>query len=413
MSATDDGITIPANDGSGPEEYSGGEKLRTLSDTLNRLARRNLSAAETQEARANLAAMAADFNTLAAPAAAQLMAALPDVADKSAKWVMAKMLRDAALADAAAAPGIVDALYEGFAKTGDASARQMASGLLRDIGLRHEDTSVQVAAILGRMMAEERDTGARMTQKNALMSLSLMYEATAPVTASAIAQALMKEPLPGLRIQYAQDLRLIALKYPSQAANVLKQLGRSAQVETDDTAQQKNAENIALIAQQYPAQIPAALTMMTQGFRSAAGVAAMTAYAAGLLMIGERHPAGAIGEISQLLDEYPGRDHRRILITSLSSLAETGGVTTAAAATVLIRALAREDEPFNRRLIAGGLLSAALMGNGEENRVALALKTQLSVERDPGTVTEFEKSLHRLGHKRPAVSNVMNFQPKK
>lgn len=383
----------------------------SLSRVLNSLAGKGLSQAETSEQRANLVVLAKDFNGTSGPTVEKVIQSLSMVSDYGSRWIMAKMMRDAALKNPDVAATVADALYNHFAKTGDAGMRQMASGLLRDIGISNESVAVRAASSIALLLENEKDMPAKIAQKNALMTLAMTYEAAAPIAVCAIGQAMANEPTPGFRIQLSGDLREAGMKYASQSGAVIKRHSAAVLKEKDGLAGQHYAQNMSEVALRNRGIVTEAITALSEGFRISRDVVAVSGFARALTALGQQHPAAVINEMSTLIEDGLQKDHRRMLVIGLSDLAQLGGVPTSAAESVLLRALPQEPDAYNRRIIINGLMTAASHGNDDGERVKDALKRYLPQEKDPETLKLVDKSLRSLGYVRPFVSNVLSFQP--
>lgn len=393
-------------------EHHGDETLKSLSETLNRLSQKSLTISERDAERRNLAAIAAGFNGVSHPAAQKLQDALPGLADYGARWIAAKMLRDAGLKNEGEAEIALAALVTTFYEDKDPGSRQMASGLIRDLGIRHESLAVQAAVGISMLMGKEKDSGARFAEKNALMALGLKYEQVSPVAVEYVGKALLAEEDPLARALISAELRALGAEHGSQAAAAIRRIAKAGQQETDVLAAQHYAHDIAAIALQHPAAVPEAIAALAEGFRTATDAASLSGWSNALVMIGQKHPAPAVAALAELLEEHPGRDQRRMLYVAFKDMAGDGGDITAACVSALKSALRTEDTPFNRRLLIEGLMTGVRAEPGEGDGVRTALKEHLDAEKDPETWRFTERHLRSLGYVRPFAGNVAAFQPR-
>lgn len=393
-------------------DNTGDHSLQSLSATLNRLSQKGLTITERDEERRNLAAYAANFNNVSAPTAQKLWDALPNITDYGARWIAAKMLRDAGLKNEAEGEIALAALTVTFVENSDPGSRQMVSGLIRDIGIQHDGLAVQATVGLSMLLGKETDQGARFAEKNALMSLAMKYEHVSPVASEYIGKALLADDDPQARIMISGDLRALGTTYPTQATSAMRRIAKAAEQETDMLTAQHFAHDIAAIALQHPSTAAEAVETLSAGFRAGKDVATLSGYAHALSLIGEKHPAPVIAEMAGLLEEGLGNDQRRMLFVSLKDLADTGGVTTTASVETLKTALGKEEVPFNRRLIVEGLMTGVRAETSEGEAVKETLKAHLENEKDPETYKHVERHLRSLGYVKPFAGNVVSFQPK-
>lgn len=393
-------------------DNTGDHTLQSLSATLNRLSQKGLSLSERDEERRNLAAFAANFNDVSAPTAQKLWDALPDITDYGARWITAKMLRDAGLKSEEEGEIALLALTSTFIDNSDPGSRQMASGLIRDLGVKHEGLAVQAAVGLSMLLSREDDQSARFAEKNALMALAMKYEHVSPVASEYIGKALLAENDAQARIMISGDLRTLGTAYPTQASSAMRRIATAADKETDEVTAQHYAHDIAGIALHHPSTAAQAVETLSAGFRAGTNILTLSGYAHSLALIGAKHPAPVIAEMAGLLEEGLGSDQRRMLFVSLKDLADTGGVTSSASVATLKNALAREDVPFNRRLIVEGLMTGVRAEASETEGVKETLKAHLSNEKDPETYKHVERHLRSLGYVKPFAGNVVGFQPK-
>lgn len=382
-----------------------------LRDTLNRLAQKNTTITEREEARNDLAAYAKTFNGASTPAAQQLADALPKITDYGSRWITAKLLRDAAVKDAKVLGGDTTAIIFGaFATDPDAGMRYMAAGLIRDIGLAHPAQTVNAAGAIAMLLGREKDDYARAYQKDAILQLGLASEAAAPLAVDAIGQLLLNEKDSLARVDLAQNLGTLGRKYPSQSAAAVKQLAQGAAKETDGFAAHKIAENITNIALSNAASFPAALDALANGFAMGGRIEALSGNANGLARLAEKHPAAVAVVIEKQLDGAASRDQRRLSILNLKHIAGLDTTGANIAAPILLSALNNETDPLHRRHIVEGLLTATT-NRADAAPVLDALKTQQQTEKDPETRDTIDHAMRRLGYVRPFTRNVLALQP--
>lgn len=382
-----------------------------LRDTLNRLAQKNTTITEREDARKDLAAYAKTFNGASTPAVQQLADALPTITDYGSRWITAKLLRDAAVKDAKVLGGNTTAILLGaFATDSDAGMRYMVSGLIRDIGLAHPAQAVNAAGAISMLLGREKDDYARGYQKGALLQLGLASEGAAPLAVDAIGQLVLSEKDSFTRVDYAQSLGQLGQKYPSQSVAAVKQLSQAAAKETDGFAAHKIAENITNIALSNASSFPAALDALASGFAMARRIEALSGNANGLARLADKHPAAVAVVIEKQLAGASSSDQRRLGILNLKHIAALGSTGANIAAPILLDALSNETNPLYRRHIVDGLLTATT------NRAAAApvldaLKAQQQVEKDPETRDSIDHAMRRLGYVRPFTKNVLALQP--
>ncbi len=382
-----------------------------LRDTLNRLAQKNTTITEREDARKDLAAYAKTFNGASTPAVQQLADALPTITDYGSRWITAKLLRDAAVKDAKVLGGNTTAILLGaFATDSDAGMRYMVSGLIRDIGLAHPAQAVNAAGAISMLLGREKDDYARGYQKGALLQLGLASEGAAPLAVDAIGQLVLSEKDSFTRVDYAQSLGQLGQKYPSQSVAAVKQLSQAAAKETDGFAAHKIAENITNIALSNASSFPAALDALANGFAMASRIEALSGNANGLARLADKHPAAVAVVIEKQLAGASSSDQRRLGILNLKHIAALGTTGANIAAAILLDALSNETNPLYRRHIVDGLLTATT------NRAAAApvldaLKAQQQVEKDPETRDSIDHAMRRLGYVRPFTKNVLALQP--
>lgn len=382
-----------------------------LRDTLNRLAQKNTTITEREDARKDLAAYAKTFNGASTPAVQQLADALPTITDYGSRWITAKLLRDAAVKDAKVLGGNTTAILLGaFVTDSDAGMRYMVSGLIRDIGLAHPAQAVNAAGAISMLLGREKDDYARGYQKGALLQLGLASEGAAPLAVDAIGQLVLSEKDSFTRVDYAQSLGQLGQKYPSQSVAAVKQLSQAAAKETDGFAAHKIAENITNIALSNASSFPAALDALANGFAMASRIEALSGNANGLARLADKHPAAVAVVIEKQLAGASSSDQRRLGILNLKHIAALGTTGANIAAPILLDALSNETNPLYRRHIVDGLLTATT------NRAAAApvldaLKAQQQVEKDPETRDSIDHAMRRLGYVRPFAKNVLALQP--
>lgn len=382
-----------------------------LRDTLNRLAQKNTTITEREEARKDLAAYAASFNGAATPAAQQLADALPKMTDYGSRWIAAKLLRDAAVKDATVLGGNTTAILLGaFATDTDAGMRYMAAGLIRDIGLAQPAQMLNAAGAVATLLGREKDDYARSYQKGALLELGLASAVAAPFAVDVIGQLMLNEKDSFTRVDLAQSLGKLGQKYPSQAVAAVNHLAQAAAKETDGFAAHKIAENITNIALSNPAAFPAALDALANGFAMAGRIEVLSGNANGLARLAEKHPAAVAVVIEKQLGGTSSRDQRRLSILNLKHIAALDTTGANIAAPILLNVLSNETDPLYRRHIVDGLLTATT------NRAAAApvldaLKVQQQTEKDPETRDAIDHAMRRLGYVRPFAKNVLALQP--
>ncbi len=382
-----------------------------LRDTLNRLAQKNTTITEREEARKNLAAYASSFNGASTPAAQQLADALPKIFDYGSRWITAKLLRDAAVKDAKVLGGNTTAIIFGaFATDTDAGMRYMAAGLIRDIGLAHPAQTVNAAGAIAMLLLRETDDYARGYQKGAILQLGLASEAAAPLAVDAIGQLILNEKDSFARVDYAQNLGALGTKYASQSTAAVKQLGQAAANETDGFAAHKIAENITNIALYNASSFPAALAALANGFAKDGLIEALSGNANGLARLAEKHPAAVAVVLEKQLQAGSTRDQRRLSILNLKHIAALDTVGANIAAPILLNALNNETDPLYRRHIVDGLLTATT-NRADTAPVLDALKSQQQSEKDPETRDVIDHAMRRLGYVRPFTKNVLQLQP--
>ncbi|MDF3023331.1 MAG: hypothetical protein K0R10_692 [Alphaproteobacteria bacterium] len=382
-----------------------------LRDTLNRLAQKNTTITEREEARNDLAAYAKTFNGASTPAAQQLADALPNITDYGSRWITAKLLRDAAVKDAKVLGGNTTAIILGaFATDTDAGMRYMAAGLIRDIGLAHSSQTVNAAGAISMLLGRETDDYARGYQKGAILQLGLASEAAAPLAVDAIGQLILNEKDSFARVDYAQNLGQLGTKHASQSTAAVKQLQQAAANETDGFAAHKIAENITNIALYNVSSFTAALEALANGFAKGGRIEALSGNANGLARLSEKHPAAVAVVIENQLDGASTRDQRRLSILNLKHIAALDTVGANIAAPILLNALSQETDPLYRRHIVDGLLTATT-NRADAAPVLDALKTQQQSEKDPETRDAIDHAMRRLGYVRPYTPNVLKLQP--
>jgi len=382
-----------------------------LRDTLNRLAQKNTTITEREEARNDLAAYAKTFNGASTPAAQQLADALPNITDYGSRWITAKLLRDAAVKDAKVLGGNTTAIIFGaFATDTDAGMRYMAAGLIRDIGLAHPSQTVNAAGAISMLLGRESDDYARGYQKGAILQLGLASEAAAPLAVDAIGQLILNEKDSFARVDYAQGLGQLGTKHASQSTAAVKQLQQAAANETDGFAAHKIAENITNIALYNVSSFTAALEALANGFAKGGRIEALSGNANGLARLAEKHPAAVAVVIENQLDGASTRDQRRLSILNLKHIAALDTVGANIAAPILLNALSQETDPLYRRHIVDGLLTATT-NRADSAPVLDALKVEQQGEKDPETRNVIDQAMRRLGYVRPYTPNVLKLQP--
>ncbi|MDE1151968.1 MAG: hypothetical protein PW788_05455 [Micavibrio sp.] len=382
----------------------------TLSETLNRLSQKNLSTADAAEDRRALAAMATGFNDASLPVAEKLASALGDIGDYGARWITAKMLRDAGLKDEQQGTIAMDAYTRELKTEKDVGSRYMFSGLARDIGVKFEALSVPAATAIAATLATEKDGYARNIEKNALMALANSSEAAAPVAIAALGAALLNEPDKFMRQMLSGNLADIGVNYASQAGAALAALAKGAEQEKDGSTVRRYAQDIALIAINAPDVVPQAIRVLSNGMNNGGNNEATVGYSNALRAIGEQHPMAVIVAAQTSLDLGGSKDQRRLHISNLKGLAALGHAESTAVAGVLAHTLAVEKEAFNRRLAVEGLM-ACITNRIDEAPVKQALQSALTTERDRETRDDITRSLRSLGIVVPYAGNALRLQP--
>lgn len=389
--------------------------VEQLEQTLLRIANRDKrpSGDEMPDLREQMSHLARSFNGNSAPTVERLAQAIPDIADFSALWSSVNLMTRLSLEDPTLGARTADVIIDVMRKDPGTSTYHMAAAKLRDVAVAHPQLAQEGAQEISKAFLLERDDYTATRLLACLIDTGHASADAAVIAVEAMGKKLCMEKNLQPMCNLAGHITDIATKHPEANGAAIEALGATLQGTDNKIALGVISRNLVKIAYDAahpteeseakpdPSFILPSIQAITAAIAKTNDFENASTLSSSLGRLSAAHPAAVGLAIEETLDATPqdATDKRRTLLVTLGSVFRTNDAPVEQIADILRKEIVREANPYNKKLIAQSLLSAARHGDGKTAASISAIQTALQSEAAQGTdaCKEMREVLHALG----------------